>query len=425
MKIDPQTITGLSEEAMVAEEIVNQIHALKGMGYPIKRVAREVGVARNTVRRYWGDASPGIQSRPAARVLTSAQAARAEALYRTTAEGNAVVVQDLLRGEGVAVPLRTLQRYLAPLREEKRVAEVATLRFETPPGQQLQVDFGERKVRLCGELVTVYLFVATLGFSRRLYVRAGLSQRQDEWKLGLEGALRHFGGRPQQVVVDNAKSLILQHKGGKVLVHPAFDSYCRDRELAVFACQPYRARTKGKVESGVKYVKRNAIAGRSFESLDALQHHLATWMVQADERIHGTTLCRPREAFQAHEAAALRPLHSPELAVATQHLRRVVANDCFIDFDRARYSVPHRLVRRVVEVTRTADEVIVRLEGREIARHGCARRPGERVFDPAHFAGLHRLCDAAEVASAPEVQSPLEALGRSLRDYADVIGGEA
>ena len=69
MKIDPQTITGLSEEAMVAEEIVNQIHALKGMGYPIKRVAREVGVARNTVKRYWGDASPGIQCiRPTNRV---------------------------------------------------------------------------------------------------------------------------------------------------------------------------------------------------------------------------------------------------------------------------------------------------------------------------------------------------------------------
>ena len=257
MKIDPQTITGLSEEAMVAEEIVNQIHALKGMGYPIKRVVREVGVARNTVKRYWCDACPGIQSRPAARALTPAQAARAEVLYRTTAEGNAVVVQDLLRGEGVAVPLRTLQRYLAPLREEKRVAEVATVRFETPPGQQLQVDFGERKVRLAGELVTVYLFVATLGFSRRLYVRAGLSQRQDEWKLGLEGALCHFGGRPQQVVVDNAKSLILSHKGGQVHVHPAFASYCRDRELcrawpATRRSSPDRARTSGSMRSAAR-----------------------------------------------------------------------------------------------------------------------------------------------------------------------------
>ena len=131
------------------------------------------------------------------------------------------------------------------------------------------------------------------------------------------------------------------------------------------------------------------------------------------------------EAFQAHEAAALRPLHSPELAVAAQRLRRVVANDCFIDFARARYSVPHRLVRRVVEVTRTNDEVIIRHDGREVARHGCARCPGERVADPTHFAGLHRLRDAEEVAAAPEVQSPLAALGRSLHDYAAVIGGEA
>lgn len=101
--------------------------------------------------------------------------------------------------------------------------------------------------------------------------------------------------------------------------------------MAVRACRPYRARTKGKVENGVKYVKRNAIAGREFSSLDALQQHLQNWMTMADQRVHGTTGRKPIEAFQQQEAAALGPL--PGVSVPLQRLRRTVANDSFLDLD--------------------------------------------------------------------------------------------
>lgn len=407
------------EGEMVEESVVEAIRSLKRVGRGIKHVARELGLARNTVRKYWDETVEPVQVRPRARRLDAGQAALACALFESTAEGNAVVVQDLLDAQGLRVPLRTLQRLVRPLRQAQRVAEVVTTRFETAPGEQLQIDFGERKVEIGGTLRTVYFFVATLGFSRRCFVRAGFSQRQGEWLLGLEAALRHFGGVPREVLVDNARALIVGRLDGAPVVHPTFRRICADWGLTVRACRPYRARTKGKVESGVKYVKRNAIAGRAFTSLEELHQHLAGWMAKVDLRVHGTTRRRPLEAFQAEEAAALRPL--PSVPAPAQRMQRIVANDACFDVDRARYSVPHRLARCTVEVHVGEEEVSAWYGAVEVARH---RRggPGERMVDPAHFAGLHRppVISAATSSPAP---SPLASFGRSLADYSAIVGG--
>jgi transposase len=419
MKMENQQPTLRTEEVRVVEaDTVEKIQVLEQLRWGKRRIAAELGVSVNTVRRYLRGALAGVQVRPDKLALSAEARALAVTLWRTTAQGNAVVVRDLLAESGVRASVRTVQHAVEAERRAARVREAATVRFETPPGQQLQVDFGERRVRIGGVEQTVYLFVATLGYSRRMFVRAGLSQRQDEWKLGLEAALEHFGGRPQMVVVDNAKALILEHTPGHVRVHPAFDAYCRDRGLAVFACQPYRARTKGKVESGVKYVKRNAIAGREFANFAALERHLARWMEDADQRVHGTTHERPAARFAAAERDALRPLHDPRLAVTTQRLRRTVANDCFVDVDTVRYSVPHRLAREAVEVTMTADEVVVLHRGREVARHRRSQDRHRRVTEPAHFDGLAR-----RAWTAGHETGALAGYGRTLADYAVAIGG--
>lgn len=379
------------EDGVIREEIVAAIRALKGAGRGIKYVARELDISRNTVRKYWDEDVPAGVQRPRPKRLSGLQVEQIQELYLQQAEGNAVVVRDLLAEQGSPVPLRTVQRLVQPIRHARRVESLVTTRFETAPGEQLQIDFGERSVRVGAEKLTVY-----------------------------EGALRHFGGVPRQVLVDNARALIVAHSGDVVEVHPAFQSMCADYGMAVRACRPYRARTKGKVENGVKYVKRNAIAGREFSSLDALQQHLQNWMTMADQRVHGTTGRKPIEAFQQQEAAALGPL--PGVSVPLQRLRRTVANDSFFDLDRARYSVPHRLVRRTVEVRASAEEVTAWADGKEVARH---RRcgPGERVVDPSHFAGILRRPEPAASPRAPVSPGPLATLGRSLADYASVVGG--
>ena len=118
------------------------------------------------------------------------------------------------------------------------------------------------------------------------------------------------------------------------------------------------ARTKGNTESGVGYVKHNAIAGLSFASFASLEAHLVQWMVEADRRIHGTTYEQPAARFERDERAALRPLPSPALRVRRRRLQRRVATDCFVDVDTIRHSIPHALVRRTVEVRSASSPAI-------------------------------------------------------------------
>jgi transposase len=412
---------GATQVVMVDPEIVRQMRALHALRWPIRRIARELNVSRGAVRRYLrgGDAAE-VQTRPHRRLLTVDQRAEVRRLFDTTAEGNAVVVAQLLAERGLEVHARTVQRIVEEHRRERRAAELATVRFETAPGHQLQIDFGEKRVMIAGQPVRVMLFVAVLSYSRRIYVRAFRSQRHDDWREGLVGAFRHFGGLPQTVLIDNPRALVLSHvAGGVVRLHPAFEAFCRDWSIQPRACQPYRARTKGKTERGVGYAKHNALAGRTFESWAELESHLERWIYLADERVHGTTHEPPGERFAREEAAALRPLPARPMPVRQRRLARRVASDCFVDVDTVRYSVPHRLVRRSVEVLVADDQVVIFDGGEVVARHRRCDEPHQRVVDPAHFAGLCRATSARVAAGS------LQSYGRTLDDYALVLGGDA
>jgi hypothetical protein len=288
-------------------------------------------------------------------------------------------------------------------------------------------------VRIAGELVRVHLLVAVLSYSRRLYVKAFLAERTDEWLEGVAEAFRHFGGVPHTVLGDNERALVARRDRdtATVVLTPAYLQFCRDWGVEPRACAPYRARTKGKTESGVKYVKRNALAGREFASFAALEAHLAEWLAAADARAHGTTHESPRARFERDERRVLRPLPSRPLPVRQQRLSRKVANDAFVDIDTIRHSVPHALVRERVEVAVGAADVRVYFAGEEVACHVRSFEPFAIVRNPAHHAGLWRphAPVAPASGSADEATSPppgsLAALGRTLDDYADAIGGAA
>jgi transposase len=162
------------------------------------------------------------------------------------------------------------------------------------------------RVPIADEQIKVSLFVATLGYSRRTYVAMFLHERQSAWLQGLEGAFRHFGGLTRELLIDNARALVNEHdvQTREVAFNDRFHALCRDWGVTPRACAPYRPRTKGKDERGVGYVKRNAIAGHCFASLEGLQAHLARWMREvADVRVHGTTNEPPSTASGATNEA--------------------------------------------------------------------------------------------------------------------------
>jgi len=412
---------------MLPPTIVDRIRELNGQGLGSKRIARELHISRNTVRRYLAGATVGFQERPKARRLPEPLLQEVQRLYRAVAEGNAAVIQQELETKGIDVPLRTIQRAVADLRREDQAAKLATTRFETKPGQQMQIDFGEKIVTIADVPVKVYLMTAVLGYSRRMSCRAFLAQRQDEWLEGIEAAFRLFGGLPDQILCDNASPLVKSHNPdtGEVVFHPGFAAFCKDRGITPRACRPRRARTKGKVERGVGYVKHNALAGRSFDSFASLQQHLAWWTHHvADRRIHSTTRERPIDRFDRDERAALRPLPARPLLVRTRRLTRRVSADCYVDVDTVRYSVPHRYVRTTVDVVVGEQHVEVWYRGRPIAEHNRCYEPYTCVRNPAHFEGLYRPATAGPEPVPTPAAPPPNPLARPLSIYSQVVEGE-
>jgi hypothetical protein len=320
------------------------------------------------------------------------------------------------------VSTRTVERAVADIRRADRVAQLATVRVETPPGDQLQIDFGQQRVLIADTWVRVFLLVAVLSYSRRLFVKAFLSERQDDWREGIAAAFTHFGGVPRTLLGDNARALVSgrDRETGTVLFHPGYLAFCRDWDVQPRACAPYRARTKGKTEAGVKFVKRNGLAALTFSSFTALETHLVEWMAVADRRVHGTTRECPITRFERDERPTLRPLPIRALPRREQRLRRRVAHDAFVDIDTVRYSVPHRLVRDHVDVVVEAQTIRILHGTTVVATHPRSHEPFARVVDAAHFAGLWRAA-----AVAPASPGALAALGRQLTEYEAIVAGGA
>jgi transposase len=337
-----------------------------------------------------------------------------------------VVRQELAAEKGITLSLRTIERAVAPLRRELAAEARATLRFETPPGKQMQIDFGERRVVVGGESVRVYLFVATLGYSRRLYVRAFRNERQESWFAGLEGAFHHFGGVTEEVLFDNDRGLVVRHDRAtrEVEFNARLLAFAKHWRFRPRACAPYRARTKGKDERGVGYVKKNAIAGRRFESWAALEAHLAQWTREiADQRVHGTTGEMPIERFRRAEADALRPIAGIPPFAAVRELVRKVQADCAIEVDGNAYSVPWRLIGETVRVTVAGEQLRVSHAGREVAVHQrCAGR-FERRVDPLHFEGVAGFQSKAARQPTPAPELGDAKLLRPLIEYERLVGG--
>ncbi len=425
MELERDVLVSPTVEVPVIEgEVVTAIRTLANRGLGKKTIAREIGVALNTVRRYLRrPIEAGRQVRPAARRLTEAHRAEARALYVGPADGNAVVVQRLLAERGLRVSVRTLERAVADIRREHRVAQLATVRVETPPGDQLQIDFGQKRLQIAGVRVRVFLLVAVLSYSRRLFVKPFLNERGDDWREGIAAALTHFGGVPRTLLGDNARPLVRarDRTTGTVIFHPAYLAFCRDWDVQPRACAPYRARTKGKTEAGVKYVKRNGLADQAFPSFAALEQHLAAWMTIADQRRHGTTREAPIVRFERDEQATLRALPVRVVPRREQRLRRRVAIDAMVDVDTVRYSVPHRLVRDHVEVVLDVQTVQIFHGATCVATHARSSEPFARVVDPAHFEGLWRR--PITPSDDRLAVSSLAPLGRDLAEYAAIVAG--
>lgn len=286
------------------------------------------------------------------------------------------------------------------------------VRVEVAPGAEAQVDFGFAGRLLdpaSGRLRKAWAFVMTLSHSRHQYAELVFSQDIATFLSCHLHAFDWFGGVPRKIIIDNLKAGVTRACFFEPEIQRAYGEMAEHYGFLVAPCRVRTPRHKGKVEAGVKYVKRNALAGRDFADIDAANAYLRHWILtEAGTRDHGTTHEAPLARF-ASEKPALLPL--PERRYELAVFKTVKLHpDCHVVFEKAYYSAPHRLIGQTLLLRATPDRVELCWKHERVATHPRAREAGQRVSSLLHYppdkvAGLlvtpQRLrAQAAEVGPA-------------------------
>lgn len=244
-------------------------------------------------------------------------------------------------------------------------------RFETPPGHQAQVDWGELgHIETAEGKRTLYGFVFTLGHSRAVFADVTTDTKVATLLRLHEAAFAELGGIPREILYDRMKTVILgTDERGETEWNPLFGDFARHWGFTPRACRAYRPQTKGKVESGIGYVRKNFLCGREASSVTDLRGQLRTWVWQvANQRIHGTTHRHVFSAWQEEKPLLLPLLGRVPYPYASEETRKV-SRDAFVSFKGNRYSVPWRIAGQEVLVQEVEGQLHIRRSGERLASH--------------------------------------------------------
>ena len=257
--------------------------------------------------------------------------------------------QDLAGEHGFAGSYESVKRYVHRLTCGDGPERV--YRMECQPGEEVQLDYGTGYwlVDEKGRKRKVHVLRLTLSFSRKSYSEAMLHQDAESFLRCMENAFRSWGGVCQTAVTDNLKAVVLQADWYDPSMNPKLAEFARHYGFTFVPTRPRKPEHKGKTESAIKYVKNNALKGRLFTSLAALNQHLRVWEDQvADQRIHGTTRQQVKKLFE-QERPHLKPLPD-SLFPCYREGQRHVHRDSFVEVEGAYYHVPPEHIGRVVWV---------------------------------------------------------------------------
>jgi transposase len=309
---------------MLTQETLVEIHVLKKQGKGVRAIARELGVSRNTVRRYLRG-SIAVPNDQKAKQQDSKLDLFKPYLHQRIAAAKphwipATVLFREIKAQGYQGKEGIVRVYIRQFKPT--IQDDPVVRFETPPGEQMQVDFttitrGPHKLKA---------FVATLGYSRATFVRFSDNEQQDAWLTGIREALQYFGGVPRHLLFDNAKCIMIERDAygeGKHRWNAQLLALSRDYGFSLRACQPYRAKTKGKVERFNGYLKNSFITPLAATlkqlglvlDVDTANGQIGPWLAEvAHQRIHGTTGQKPQLLWD-EERLSLQSLPMNEAVV--------------------------------------------------------------------------------------------------------------
>jgi len=393
---------GKRKETMDIREMLRHLRE----GESSRAVARAVGMDRKTVARYrrWAGEQRLLEgplpslgelhrlvketlgSSPPPQNTSSVEPYR-EVVVRLRKEGVEVAATyERLKERGYLGSYSSVYRFVRNL--EPRTPEV-TVRVETAPGEEAQVDFGYAGRMVdpeTGEERKAWAFVMTLSWSRHQYVQFVFDQKAETWLHLHRNALTFFGGVPKRIVIDNLKAGIARCCWAEPQAQQSYRECAQHYGFLIAPCRPRTPQHKGKVEQGgVHYVKRNFLGGRQVTTLDQANRDVRRWVqTTAGQRVHGTTKEKPLERFE-REREALQPLPRAPYDLAVWK-RVKLHRDCYLIFDQAYYSAPFRLVGQHLWVRGGNQNVqIYTTDHQLVATHSRARRPGQRSTHLDHL----------------------------------------
>ena len=324
------------------------------------------------------------------------------------------VLEEISKGaDGYGGEISLVRRYLRRIRPDRRRV-YQEVHYD--PAEAMQVDWGE-----CGRVTIgqtsrrVSVFVAVLCFSRLCYIEFSLAQRKAEFYRAIVNALTFFSGSPRKIIFDNLKAAVLNGSGRHACLHPEFLTLCGYFCMEPVACERRDPESKGLVEAGVRYVKRNALQGRTelLSSWDDYVRFAPYWRDEvANVRRHETTKERPVDRFQK-EQPHLRAL--PSIPFDTDEvLSAVVTPSARVRYDSNRYSVPPDYTRKPAILRASATHLRVIYEGQEIAQHDRCYERDQLILQEEHqLAALKRR----KRKRASQLQDEFDGLGSEARQF--------
>lgn len=341
---------------MLKKEDYRMIEVLKKRGVYLKDIAEELGVDPKTVRRALKRGGAPVKEREKRASKLEPYKQKIDQLLSEGVWNTRVILREIQQA-GYSGGYTILRDYVQPKRALR--ASRVTVRFETEPGRQLQSDWGEVVVEVAGAATKVHFIVNELGYSRRFHFWCTDSEDAEHTYEGLIRSFEYFGGVPEEVLVDNQKAAVLAHPAdGKPSFNERFVDLAGLYGFTPRACKPYRARTKGKDERMVGYIKGNFfVRYRSFENWAHLNQLAEQWLrEEADQRLHGTVREVVAERF-LREQPVLKPLPAARYDTSYFEFRRA-SWDSYIEVRGNRYSIPAELAGQRVAIRIGLDQTL-------------------------------------------------------------------
>ncbi len=372
----------------------------------IKRIARLQKISKNTVKKYRSILNRILQNSPSLRndinkIMAEFIEIRkherfsgnfgwleqnSELVESLTSQcDNYVVLIKKLNDNGFKGSYSSLLRYVTKYKDNK---DGPVYRIETNAGEYAQVDFGSiGKIydKQKKELVKAWVFVMVLCYSRDAYYEIVKNQDITTWCNCHIHAFEHFGGVPGIIVPDNLKSAIIKASFMDPLVNKSYGDLAKHYGFQIDPCLPGTPEHKGKVESGVKYVKKNFKPFRIFKDFTDANSQLQDWNENtARQRIHGTTRQKPLELFNRYEKHVLKPLNMERFEIPIYKSLKVY-RDIHIQFDKAYYSAPHELRGEYILARKTDSQVAIFRNDIELVAVHMPAAPGGRRTNKDHY----------------------------------------